>query len=116
MEERRIVFKLGITYQTPAEQVKEVPKMVKKIIESTDNARLDRGHFSGFGSFSLDFEFVYFVVNSEYNVFMDTQQKIYFEILARFESEQIEFAYPTQTLFTVPSPKLPEFEESTSNN
>ncbi|MGB4399618.1 MAG: mechanosensitive ion channel domain-containing protein [Daejeonella sp.] len=115
MEERRIVFKLGITYQTPAEQVKEVPEIVKDIIESTENARLDRGHFSGFGSFSLDFEFVYYVMSSEYSVFMDTQQKIYFEILDKFESEQIEFAYPTQTLFTVPSPKLSEYEKSPSN-
>lgn len=116
MEQRRIVFKLGITYQTPAEQVKAVPLMVKEIIESTDNARLDRGHFSGFGSSSLDFEFVYYVLSADYNVFMDTQQQIYLQILTRFESENIEFAYPTQTLFTIPSPKLSEYEELSSSN
>jgi small-conductance mechanosensitive channel len=112
MEERRIVFKLGVTYQTPKEQVKAIPEMVKVIIESTKDVRLDRGHFSGFGNFSLDFEFVYYIQSAEYNVYMDKQQEIYFEILAKFESEQIEFAYPTQTLFTVPSPKLSEYQES----
>jgi small-conductance mechanosensitive channel len=30
---------------------------------------------------------------------MDAQQKIYLEILQAFEKENIEFAYPTQTLF-----------------
>ena len=112
MEQRRVIFKLGVTYQTPTELVKAIPEMVKGIIEATKDVRLDRGHFSGFGNFSLDFEFVYYIQSSEYNVFMDKQQDIYFDILAKFESEQIEFAYPTQTLFTVPSQKLSEFQES----
>jgi small-conductance mechanosensitive channel len=30
---------------------------------------------------------------------MDAQQKNYLEILQAFEKENIEFAYPTQTLF-----------------
>ncbi len=59
MEERRIVFKLGVTYQTTSEIVKEIPVIVKEIIESTKDVRLDRGHFSGFGDFCVDFEFVF---------------------------------------------------------
>lgn len=112
MEQRRIVFKLGVTYQTSTELVKMIPSIVNEIIESTKDVRLDRGHFSGFGTFSLDFEFVYYILSAEYNVFMDKQQEIYLEILARFETEGIDFAYPTQTLFTVPDPKLSEYQES----
>lgn len=111
MEERRIVFKLGVTYQTTSEIVKEIPEMVKEIIESTKDVRLDRGHFSGFGDFSLDFEFVYYILSADYNVFMDKQQEIYHRILCRFESENIEFAYPTQTLYTVPNRKMQEVQE-----
>lgn len=99
MEQRRILFKIGVTYQTSTEQVKVIPGIVKEIIESRADVRLDRGHFSGFGSFSLDFEFVYYILSADYNVFMDKQQEIYFEILSRFESDRIEFAYPTQTIF-----------------
>lgn len=112
MEQRRIVFKLGVTYQTSTELVKMIPGIVNEIIESTKDVRLDRGHFSGFGNFSLDFEFVYYILSAEYNVFMDKQQEIYLEILARFESEGIDFAYPTQTLFTVPNPKLSKYQEA----
>ncbi|MDP3468439.1 MAG: mechanosensitive ion channel [Daejeonella sp.] len=108
MEERRIVFKLGVTYQTSSEQVKAIPAMVKEIIKSSKNVRLDRGHFAGFGDFSLDFEFVYYILSSDYSVFMDKQEEIYFGILCRFEAERIEFAYPTQTLFTVSSPNVQE--------
>ncbi|HEY1061094.1 MAG TPA: mechanosensitive ion channel family protein [Daejeonella sp.] len=111
MEERRIVFKLGVTYQTTSEIVKEIPVIVKEIIESTKDVRLDRGHFSGFGDFSLDFEFVYYILSADYNVFMDKQQEIYHRILCRFESEKIDFAYPTQTLYTVPIRKTQELQE-----
>ncbi|MBK0378920.1 mechanosensitive ion channel family protein [Mucilaginibacter segetis] len=99
METRRIVFKLGVLYQTPYAQVKEIPEMVKNIIQSKEQVRFDRGHFSGFGNFSLDFEFVYYIEGSDYTLYMDKQQEIYLDIFTAFEAEKIEFAYPTQTLF-----------------
>lgn len=58
----------------------------------------DRGHFSGFGDFSLNFEFVYFVESPDYNIFMDCQQAIYLEIFDAFAQHNIEFAFPTQTI------------------
>lgn len=39
------------------------------------------------------------IESSDYNMYMDAQQKIYIAILEAFEKENIEFAYPTQTLF-----------------
>lgn len=98
MDQRRIVFKLGVTYQTAPELLKKVPELVRSIIESTEDVRFDRGHFSGFGDFSLDFEFVYYILSADYNVYMDKQQEIYFNVLMQFEKEKIEFAYPTQTV------------------
>ncbi|HVV55174.1 MAG TPA: mechanosensitive ion channel family protein [Mucilaginibacter sp.] len=99
MAERRIVFKLGVVYQATHQQLKKIPGMVKKIIESKEQVRFDRGHFSGFGASSLDFEFVYYIESPDYTTYMDKQQAIYLDIFAAFEAEGIEFAYPTQTLF-----------------
>lgn len=101
MDQRRVVFNLGIVYQTEIGLVKQVPEIVKEIIESKEDIRFDRGHFSAFGDFSLDFEFVYYVLSPDYNTYMDKQQEIYFDILTKFESQTIEFAYPTQTVFPV---------------
>lgn len=103
MEQRRVVFQLGVVYQTPAEQLKKIPEMVKAIILSKENVRFDRAHFSGFGSSSLDFEFVYYVESSDFNYYMDRQQEIYLDIYTSFETEKIEFAYPTQTVFVNPA-------------
>jgi len=99
MERRRVVFKLGVVYQTTAEQLEEIPKIVREIIESKEDTVFDRGHFAAYGDFSLNFEFVYFVIGPDYVKYMDTQQKINMEIYRTFENKGIEFAYPTQTLF-----------------
>ncbi len=99
MSERRITFTFGVVYQTPYEKVKAIPGMVKTIIESEEIARFDRAHFKGFGDSSLDFEVVYYMLDPDYNRYMDTQESINLNILKRFEEEGIEFAYPTRTIF-----------------
>jgi small-conductance mechanosensitive channel len=99
MAQRRVLFVLGVTYQTSHAMMKKIPDMVKGIIEKIPHTTFDRAHFKNFGDFSLNIEVVYYVVGSDYNAYMDIQQKINFEIMKRFEDEGIEFAYPTQTLF-----------------
>jgi len=99
MERRRIVFTLGVTYQTTHEQLSEIPGLVKEIITSKPKLQFDRGHFSGYGDFALNFEFVYYVLDPDYTIYMDNQQAVYLEIFAKFAAKEIEFAYPTQTLF-----------------
>ena len=99
MDRRRVVFKLAVIYQTPAKKLEEIVDVVKKIVVDHPDVTYDRGHFASFGSFSLDFEFVYFVLSSDYNHYMDIQQDINLKIYREFENRGIEFAYPTQTLY-----------------
>jgi len=99
MYERRVVFSLGVIYQTPYDKLKTIPAMVREIIEAQEQTRFDRAHFKEFGNSSLNFEIVYWVKNPDYNVYMDLHQAINMEIFRRFEEEGIVFAYPTQTLY-----------------
>jgi small-conductance mechanosensitive channel len=99
MQKRRIVFKLGVVYQTSSAQIKEIPGIIKGVIEQVDNTAFDRSHFASYGDFSLDFETVYYVLSGDYNKYMDIQQEINFAIKDEFDKLGIEFAYPTQTLF-----------------
>jgi small-conductance mechanosensitive channel len=99
MAERRVVFKLGVTYQTPRAMLERIPEMLSGAVDEQPDTRLDRAHFSGFGPSSLDFEVVYFVLGSDYGTYMDRQQAINLEVVRRFEDAGVEFAYPTQTLF-----------------
>jgi small-conductance mechanosensitive channel len=99
MQKRRVLFRLGVTYQTSLGQLKEIPKIIEEIIKNTKDAAFDRAHFFSYGDFSLIFEVVYFVSSSDYNKYMDIQQEINFAIKEEFEKRGVEFAYPTQTLF-----------------
>lgn len=99
MQTRRIAFKIGVLYQTPLDKTKKIPEIIKAIFAKMKDIRLDRVHFESFGDFSLNYEIVYFVHSADYNFYMDRQQEINFAIKESFEREQIEFAYPTQTLY-----------------
>ena len=99
MHERRVVFEIGVTYQTPRAKLEIIPAIMREAIEASEDTRFDRSHFKAYGTFSLNFETVYYVLTADYNRYMDIQQAVNLHIHQRFEEEEIEFAYPTQTLF-----------------
>jgi small-conductance mechanosensitive channel len=99
MERRRVLFQIGVTYETETAALKAIPGIIKDIIAGFTDAVFDRAHFASYGDFSLNFEIVYYVLGSDYNRYMDIQQEINFQIKEEFEQRGIEFAYPTQTLF-----------------
>ena len=98
MFERRVVFTIGVTYDTGYEKLAHISSMLKKIVEAQSQTRFDRAHFKEYGESALVFEVVYFVRSPDYNTFMDIQQAINLEIYRRCEAEGIEFAFPTRTL------------------
>ncbi|MEF9475979.1 MAG: mechanosensitive ion channel family protein [Candidatus Mariimomonas ferrooxydans] len=99
MTNRRVVFKLGVTYQTSLQQLQEIPVIITNIIKNVNGSAFDRAHFSSYGDFSLVFEVVYYVIGGDYTKYMNIQQEINFKIKEEFEKRVIKFAYPTQTLF-----------------
>jgi small-conductance mechanosensitive channel len=99
LQKRRKVFMLGVIYETPAEKLKIIPDIVKDIITEVEKSEYDRGHFKSFGDFSLNFEFVYYVLSPDYSTYMDTQHNINMKIFNKFKEEGIEFAYPTQLVY-----------------
>ena len=103
MRERRILFTVGVIYQTSRQQLDRIPVILREAVESVERARFDRAHFKSFGPSSLDFEVVYYVQVPDYNAYMDAQQAINLKVFDGFAAEGIEFAYPTRTLFISPS-------------
>jgi len=99
MQTRRIVFSLGVLYETPPDKVEQIPAIIREAIESQDQVGFDRAHFKSLDASALTFEVVYNMQTPDYGVYMDTQQAINLALLRRFAAEGIEFAYPTQTLF-----------------
>ena len=98
MERRRVQFSFGVVYDTSAEKLEEILKITKEIVDKIELAELDRIHFKEYGDYSLNYEVVYCVNTSDYNIYMDIQQEINISLKKRFEKEGIKFAYPTQTV------------------
>jgi len=98
MENRRVVFSIAVTYDTPLDKLKKIPGILKNIIESCENVEFQRAHFKELGSFSLNFEIVYNLKSPDYVKYLDTQQTINYAIKEIFEKEHIDLAFPTQTI------------------
>ncbi len=99
MEKRRVQFSFGVLYQTGLKELREIPGIIREIVDRTEFATFDRAHFKEYGDSSLDFEVVYYVDGPEYNRYMDIQQEINLAIFEEFEARGIGFAYPTRTVF-----------------
>jgi small-conductance mechanosensitive channel len=98
MEQRRVVFKFGLSFDATPEQAESVPGIVRRAIEAQDKTRFDRAHFMAFGESSLDYEVVYFVLSADYNLYMDIQQRINLTLMREFQQLGVGFAFPTRTL------------------
>ncbi|MFT3683857.1 MAG: mechanosensitive ion channel family protein [Phycisphaerales bacterium] len=106
MQERRVQFSIGVTYETSPDLLAKVPAIIKEAVLRQKNVRFDRCHLKLLNTSSVDFETVYFVTTSDYGQYMDVQQAINLELLRRFAQEKIEFAYPTQVAIQK-NPTLP---------
>ncbi|HEY7656120.1 MAG TPA: mechanosensitive ion channel family protein [Burkholderiales bacterium] len=106
MDERRVLFTLGVTYQTPPEKVQALPRWLREAVEAVPRTRFDRAHFKEYGDSALVFEIVYYVLDRDYNLYMDVQQAINLAIFDRFAREGVEFAYPTRTLHLQTGPAV----------
>lgn len=99
MEVRRVLFRIGIIYDTPLEKLRDVTKIIENIIQNIEDTRFDRAHFFQYGDYSLNFEVVYYVEGNDYNKFMNIQQAINLKIAEEFSKNDIQFAYPTQVVY-----------------
>lgn len=99
LKKRRVVFKLSVAAYTPVEKLEKIPGLIQKIAEDIELVEFDRAHFTEFGNFTLDFQVVYYMKTSDYNKYLDAQQKINLGIIEALAKEGIVMPFPTQTIF-----------------
>jgi small-conductance mechanosensitive channel len=103
MAERRILFSLAVTYDTPTRKLELIPELLQEIIEDQKLTRFERAHFQRFGDSALQFEIVYWVLSPDYGTYMDIQQAINLAIIRAFDREGIAFAEPMKTVLVLES-------------
>ena len=100
LEHRRIVVPLGLAYRTPPEVCRALPEILKEIVSGHPKTSLVRAGMIGLGASTLDFELQFDVHATDWEEVYRTRSDILIDILARFNAEGIELAYPSQTTFT----------------
>jgi small-conductance mechanosensitive channel len=92
MEKRRVAFTIDVKHPVPFEKLVQVREIVQEIIESQPHTSFDRADLTVLTASALRFDVVYYVLSSDYNVFLDVQHRINLEFVRRFADEGIEFA------------------------
>ncbi len=98
MQERRVVFHIGVEYGTSNDKLQQGKSIITDVINRVEHARLDRVNFYEFGDFALKYEVVYFILSADYNQYMDVHEAVHLGIKEGFEQAGISMAFPTQTI------------------
>jgi small-conductance mechanosensitive channel len=107
MINRRVVFTINIDYRTTIEKLKIIPVILRTIVEQQKPVMFDRAHFAAFGDWSFRFEVVYFVLDPNFNKFMDIQQAINLKVLEELQKNEI-YIVSSPHASLIPQPPVPK--------
>jgi MscS family membrane protein len=96
---RRVVMKIGLTYDTTPEKMQEAMNLLKSMPSKVPNLKQDEVtvFFSDFGDFAMGITFIYFI-EKDAGIQMVTSN-VNMEILTSFNKAGLSFAFPSQTLY-----------------
>ncbi|MFA5553440.1 MAG: mechanosensitive ion channel family protein [Phycisphaerae bacterium] len=100
----RRISNITITYDSGYNKTKRAIEIIKDILANTPEVNLEEGrpprvYFTEFNDTSLNIYMSYWVKPADIWVYNEVNERVNMEILKRFDSEGIEFAFPTQTLY-----------------
>ncbi len=97
---RRVELNLGLTYDTQPEKMKLAMELLERLPEHVSGIeKAVKVYFNSYGDFSLNIRCWYYI-KKESDLF-ETQSKVNLWVLEEFNKAGLEFAYPTQTIYSV---------------
>lgn len=98
---RRTRFTLGVTYSTPPEKIQSFIEGIKTIVQKHPKTKKDyyQVSFSGYADSSLNIFVNLFLQVANWNEELQFRQDIFLEILKLAQQLNVEFAFPTQSLY-----------------
>ncbi|MEE9371032.1 MAG: mechanosensitive ion channel family protein, partial [Sedimentisphaerales bacterium] len=95
---------ITITYDSGHKKAGRAVEIIKEVLAdvpevNTDPDKLPRVYFSDFNDWALNIYVSYWVKPPDYWLYQQVNERVNLEIMKRFEAEQIEFAFPSQTLY-----------------
>jgi MscS family membrane protein len=98
---RRMKTMLGVTYDTPAEKIDAFCEGIRSLIALHPYMRKDyyQVYFNNYNSASLDILVYVFWETPDWNVELRERHRFLLDILRLAKQLEVEFAFPTQTLY-----------------
>lgn len=99
--DREVKTVLNVTYDMPAEKIQGFVDGIKEILEAHPGTRKDNLQvaFHDFGPHSLDIWLKFFIRAPDRLAELAERQRILIKILRLAEQQNVQFAFPTQTLY-----------------
>jgi len=97
MTKRRVEFIIRVSPNTTLEKLKKIPQIIEKTIKKVDSAEFNMVHLTEIGSFSFNFEVVYYINTGDYLEFLQIHEKVNFALKEEFDKEKIEFAFQARS-------------------
>lgn len=97
---RRCVDSISITYDSGYQKMTKALEIIRDVIRKSPDTEEDfLVYFNKFADYYLEILCIFWIKHLDYRLFLEAREKINLEIMRRFEKEEIEFAFPTQTLY-----------------
>ncbi|MHC4123777.1 MAG: mechanosensitive ion channel family protein [Planctomycetota bacterium] len=95
---------ITITYDAGHKKASRAVAIIKEILADVPEVNAEpykppRVYFSDFNDWSLNIYMSYWVKPADYWLYQEVNQRVNLEMMKRFEAEEIEFAFPSQTLY-----------------
>lgn len=97
---RRVRFTIGLTYNSRPEQLQVVTAEIRKLLHSHPQiGEKVVVHFRNFSASSLDILVQYFIMNPEYEKFLEVNEDVNLKIMKIVEDSGCAFAFPSTSLY-----------------
>ena len=101
MEKRRVAFELGVSYDTTPEQMNICTTKIRELLATFEAIEKNTAvvHFTNFGDYSLNIQIIYYTYSTQLADYLTIQEQVNLKLIEICEQNQIEIAFPTQTIY-----------------
>lgn len=97
---KRLFEIIGVTYDTSNEKLERAVKIIEEILENNDDIAKDFiVNLNELSDSSINIRVNAYVKTKTINKYLKIKEQFFFELIKRFREENIEFAFPSQTIY-----------------
>jgi MscS family membrane protein len=98
---RRVNMRIGLTYDSPPEKIKECVERIKEILRNDDGVKQDYMlvYFTDFGASDLSIFIYYFTQTTIWAEYLEIRQRVNLEIMKLVQEMGLSFAFPSQSVY-----------------